>query len=155
MQVFTCAMSRQGPPLAAPIAGCTALRFRKAARRVSQIYDGFLAPHGLSITQYGLLAHIRRLAGSTIGSLAAELVMDPTTLTRNLRPLQQRGLVSLKPDKQDRRQRVLQLTKDGEATLEDARPGWEKAQRHVAEVLGADHAPLSTAIDHMLERLAE
>lgn len=137
----------------AAVAGCTALRFRKAARRVSQIYDGFLAPYGLTITQFGLLAHISRLDGTTIGALAAELVMDPTTLTRNLRPLQQRGLVTLRPSKHDKRQRELRLSEVGRKTLHDARPGWQDAQKHIAEVLGADHAPLSGAIDRMLTRL--
>jgi len=134
--------------------GCTALRFRKAARRVSQIYDHCLAPYGLSITQYGLLAHIQRLEGVTIGALAAELVMDPTTLTRNLRPLQQRDLVALTPSKEDRRQREMRLTKKGRESLKKARPGWEQAQRHIAELLGPDHAPLSGAIDRMLSRLS-
>jgi DNA-binding MarR family transcriptional regulator len=136
-------------------AGCTALRFRKAARRVSQIYDRFLEPYGLTITQFGLLAHIRRLDGTTIGSLAAELVMDPSTLTRNLRPLQQRGLVASTPSKNDKRQRTLSLTGAGRETLKSARPGWEQAQAHIARVMADDHAPLSSAIDRMLENLSE
>jgi len=122
---------------------------------VSQIYDGCLAAYGLTITQYGLLAHIRRLDGVSIGALAVELVMDPTTLTRNLRPLQKRNLVSLVPDKADRRTRVLRLTDEGRALLREARPGWEEAQRRIADVLAADLAPLSDAIDRMLERLVE
>lgn len=133
--------------------GCTALRFRKAARRVSQIYDAFLGPYGLTITQYGLLAHIRRLDGPTIGGLAAELVMDPTTLTRNLKPLIERRLVLPTADKTDRRLRVLTLTDEGRGMLRAARPGWEKAQAHMAEVLGPDLAPLSGSIDRMLQRL--
>lgn len=135
-------------------AGCTALRFRKAARRVSQLYDQHLEPYGLTITQYGLLAHIHRLDGTSIGALAAELVMDPTTLTRNLRPLQQRGLVALDYSRRDKRARTLYLTPEGRNVLKAARPGWEQAQQQIAEVLGADHAPLSAAIDAMLARLA-
>ena len=134
---------------------CAALRFRKAARRVSQVYDRCLEPYGLTITQYGLLAHIRRLDGIGIGGLAAELVMDPTTLTRNLQPLQKRDLVALVPSKEDRRVRLLHLTDEGRRRLEAARPGWEEAQRLMAEVLASDLGPLSGAIDRMLERLAE
>lgn len=134
---------------------CAALRFRKAARRVSQIYDGCLATYGLTITQYGLLAHIRRLDGISIGALASELVMDPTTLTRNLRPLQKRNLVALVADKADKRARMLQLTDEGRALLKEARPGWEAAQHQISEVLAEDLAPLSHAIDRMLARLAE
>jgi DNA-binding MarR family transcriptional regulator len=136
-------------------ASCTALRFRKAARRVSQIYDACLAQYGLTITQFGLLAHIRRLEGISIGGLAAELVMDPTTLTRNLRPLQKRDLVLLAADTTDKRARRLQLTSEGRALLKQARPGWEEAQRQMAEVLASDLGPLSGAIDRMLEKLSE
>lgn len=135
--------------------GCTALRFRKAARRVSQIYDGCLEPYGVTITQFGLLAHIGRMEGVSIGALAAELVMDPTTLTRNLTPLRRRALVSLQPSAQDKRVQVLGLTAEGKQMLVAARPGWEEAQRRLAETLGPDLAPLSGAIDRMLERLSE
>jgi DNA-binding MarR family transcriptional regulator len=134
---------------------CAALRFRKAARRVSQLYDGCLAAYGLTITQYGLLAHILRLDGISIGALASELVMDPTTLTRNLRPLRKRNLVALVVADADKRARVLRLTADGLALLKEARPGWEAAQLQMAEVLAEDLAPLSDAIDRMLARLAQ
>lgn len=135
--------------------GCTALRFRKAARRVSQIYDAHLAPYGLTITQYGLLAHIQRLDGVTIGDLANELVMDPTTLTRNLSPVVKRGLVAVTPGKRDRRARTLRLTDEGRTTVKTARTGWKAAQAGIAAVLGRDHGPLSEAIDRMLEKLSE
>lgn len=53
--------------------GCTCLRLRKASRCVSQIYDQHLQRHGLTITQYGLLAHLSRLDGISIGTLAEKL----------------------------------------------------------------------------------
>jgi DNA-binding MarR family transcriptional regulator len=134
--------------------GCTALRFRKAARRISQIYDEHLAPYGLTITQYGLLAHIQRLEGVSIGELAAELVMDPTTLTRNLGPLITRDLVVVALGKRDKRARTLGLTPAGREALEKGAAGWKAAQRSIASVLGEDLAPLSNAIDRMLEKLA-
>jgi len=122
---------------------------------VSQLYDRCLEAYGLTITQYGLLAHIRRLDGVSIGALANELVMDPTTLTRNLRPLQKRNLVALVVAAEDKRTRVLRLTEDGRALLKEARPGWEAAQLQMADVLAEDLAPLSDAIDRMLARLAQ
>ncbi|MDX2157137.1 MAG: MarR family winged helix-turn-helix transcriptional regulator [Hyphomicrobiaceae bacterium] len=148
-------MTRSDSAKATPPGGCTALRFRKAARRVSQIYDEHLAPYGLTITQYGLLAHIRRLDGVSIGELAAELVMDPTTLTRNLGPLVKRDLVAVRPGRRDRRARTLQLTPEGRETLAKSAAGWKAAQRDIASILGDDHGPLSDAIDRMLEKLSE
>ena len=122
---------------------------------MSQIYDGWLDPYGVTITQFGLLAHIGRMEGVSIGALAAELVMDPTTLTRNLTPLRRRNLVALRPSAQDKRVQALSLTPEGKEMLALARPGWQEAQRQLAATLGSDLAPLSGAIDRMLERLSE
>jgi len=143
-------------PPAARASGCTCLRFRKAARRVSQIYDHHLQPFGLTITQYGLLGHVKAHDGIGIGQLAALLVMDPTTLTRNLKPLQREGLMAFAQAPADRRHRNLHLTDAGRAALARARPGWDAAQREIAGVLGENDGPAVAAIiDRMLARLAD
>ena len=136
--------------------GCTCLRLRKAARRITQIYDGYVEPFGLTITQFGLLAHLRVLDGIGVGALAEELVMDPTTLTRNLRPLERKGFVTAAADPMDRRARSLHLTDAGREVLRAARPAWASAQRHVEQALGnADTGNLNRALDRTLERLAD
>jgi DNA-binding MarR family transcriptional regulator len=135
-------------------ASCTCLRLRKAARRVSQIYDQHLGPYGVTVTQYGLLGHVKAFDGIGVGALAEKLVMDPTTLTRNLRPLERRGLLVMAPAPNDRRNRNLHLTDAGREAHAAAYPGWKAAQRQVAEVLGDRDGPaLAVAIDHMLEKL--
>jgi DNA-binding MarR family transcriptional regulator len=135
--------------------GCTCQRLRKAARRITQIYDGYVEPFGLTITQFGLLVQLKAHDGIGVGALADKLVMDPTTLTRNLRPLARDGLVTLKPDPNDRRSRSLRLTPRGREALQAARPAWARAQRHVEDALGAgDTVDLHVALDRMLERLA-
>ena len=91
------------PPLKQGSSGCTCMRLRKASRRVSQIYDRSLEPLGLTVTQFSLLGHLGSFDGIGIGALAEKLVMDPTTLTRNLRPLQRQGFVVLAADPHDRR----------------------------------------------------
>ncbi len=136
--------------------GCTCLRLRKVARRVSQIYDHALAPYNLTVTQYGLLGHIKTLDGIGIGALAEALVMDPTTLTRNLKPLETRKLVVAVADIRDRRNRNLHLTDAGRTALSTARPGWEAAQRKIAELLGDKDGPeLATMIDALLVKLSD
>lgn len=122
---------------------------------MTQIYDQFLEPTGLTITQFGLLAQLKRQDGITIGALAEKMIMDPTTLTRNLRPIEREGLVKLVPDPEDRRARQLHLTARGRAVFEKARPAWAKAQRHVETVLGeADTGELNSVLDRSLARLA-
>jgi DNA-binding MarR family transcriptional regulator len=131
------------------------MRIRKASRRISQVYDQYLEPHGLTINQYGLMGQLAGNPGISIGALAERLIVDPTTLTRNLRPLERRGLVSFAPDPEDRRSRKLSLTDEGRATLAAARPAWTEAQRHIEASVGAAEVPaLHAALDHLLERLA-
>ena len=72
---------------------CNCLALRQAARVVTQLYDQHLAANGLRTTQYSILARLNRLGPMTINALAAELVMDRTTLGRNILPLMRDGLV--------------------------------------------------------------
>ena len=136
--------------------GCTCMRLRKASRRVSQIYDHSLEAAGMTVTQYGLLGHLARFDGIGIGALAEKLIMDPTTLTRNLRPLERQGFVTMKPDRRDKRSRCLHLTANGRAAFENAKAAWTRAQRRVEQALGgSETAALNAALDHVLEKLAE
>ena len=135
--------------------GCTCLRLRKASRRVSQIYDRYLASFGLTVTQYGVLGHLVSFDGISIGTLAEKLFMDPTTLTRNLSPLRRLNLVVVKPDRRDRRARRLHVTPRGRKAFESAKYGWSRAQRHIERALGEVEAPaLNAALDRVLEKLA-
>src|ERR1700732_3853608 len=86
---------------------CTCLAVRKAARHITQFYDQYLAPVGLRTTQFSILAKLKRLGPMTINALAGELVMDRTTLGRNIRPLQREGLLAVAPGQSDRRSKEL------------------------------------------------
>jgi DNA-binding MarR family transcriptional regulator len=149
-------MDKRVQPANAKAEGCTCMRLRKASRRVTQIYDRSLEAVGLTVTQYGVLAQLRRYGGIGIGALAQRLVMDPTTLTRSLRPLERQGLVTTRADRRDRRSRCLHLTAKGSAAFANAVPAWRRAQRQLEAALGAGEAgALNAALDHVIERLAE
>ena len=135
---------------------CTCFHLRRATRRVTQIYDRELAAMELSLNQYSIL---RRTGESprTLGSLADELGMDRTTLTRNLKPLLAAGLL-VETRGEDARQRLLQLSDAGRQRLAAARPHWQRAQRIIDEAFGGEavarlHADLETLTErlHALE----
>ena len=119
---------------------CTCLAVRQAARHVTQFYDRFLAPVGLRSTQFSILSMLRRAGPLSINALAAELVMDRTTLGRNIRPLQRGGLVTAVVGKDDRRSRQLQLTVRGRARINAARKGWTRAQAGFEAAFGSGRA---------------
>src|SRR5215831_11228066 len=95
---------------------CNCLALRQASRRVTQFYDQFLTAAGLRTTQFSILARLRRLGPTTISVLAADLVMDRTTLGRNLQPLEREGLVAVVKGREDRRSREIRLTRSEEHT---------------------------------------
>ncbi|MCH8683789.1 MarR family winged helix-turn-helix transcriptional regulator [Pedomonas mirosovicensis] len=133
---------------------CSFLRLRKLARRITQIYDHALAPSGLSTNQFSILAHIWFLKNPTVSQLGEQMVMDPSTVTRNLRPLADKGWITLVVSEADRRQREARLTEAGLETLRAAVPHWKTAQSQLEELLGeGGTATLHGALDDVLSRL--
>jgi DNA-binding MarR family transcriptional regulator len=119
---------------------CNCLAIRQAARHVTQFYDQVLAPSGLRATQFAILGRLSRSGPMTINELAAALVMDRTTLGRNLLPLERDGLIEIGPGASDRRRREARLTAAGTARLRAARQGCTEAQTRFDEVFGEKRA---------------
>ncbi len=131
-------------------AGCNCLALRQAARHVSQFYDQFLAASGLRATQYSILARLQRKGPISINALAAELVMDRTTLGRNILPLERDGLISVRAGRSDRRSKEMHLTKAGAARLRVASEGWRQAQIRFEAAFGGKRAEALRALLHQV-----
>jgi DNA-binding MarR family transcriptional regulator len=123
-------------------AECLYTRARQAARILARIYDDQLRPTGLQGTQFTVLIGVARFgeAGASIGRLAEKLVMDRTTLTRNLGPLERGGFVRVARAPGDARLKVVLLTRKGERAIGLGMPLWERAQATVRARLGAPRA---------------
>src|SRR6201988_2686908 len=117
---------------------CNCFVVRSAARHVTQLYDQFLAPVGLHVSQFSILAKLKRLGcPMTINALAKEMVMDRTTLGRNVLPLERDGLIKIEASATDGRAKLLLLTKTGEKRLQAGRGAWEQAQRRLDTRFGS------------------
>src|SRR5258708_40137012 len=92
---------------------CICLHLQRAARAVARRFDDLLRPLGLTNGQFSLLMSLNRPQPPIIGSVAALLAMDRTTLTACLKPLQRRGLATVATDAADPRSRRLILTPAG------------------------------------------
>jgi DNA-binding MarR family transcriptional regulator len=114
---------------------CACFNVRKAARLVTQQYDEMLQGTGLRATQLSILVVIALKGPITMSELAKVLVMDQTTLTRNLTPLEKQGLVQRVPGT-DRRTRSVSLTPKGVTTVVNALPLWKQAQTKVLRTFG-------------------
>jgi DNA-binding MarR family transcriptional regulator len=121
---------RDGPPFEFTLHvrdTCLCLHVQRAARALARRFDDVLRPLELTNGQFSLLMSLNRPEPPKIGSVAALLAMDRTTLTANLKPLQRRGLVKVTVDAADRRGRRLTLTASGRALLTAAAPLWKRA----------------------------
>jgi DNA-binding MarR family transcriptional regulator len=116
---------------------CACFNLRKAARAVTQLYEEMIRPSGLRGTQFALLVATKNLEPVTVKRLAKAMVMDRTTLTRDLKPLEKQGLLTVEVG-EDRRERKVTLTLQGQQVLARALPLWEKAQARVEKGLGQE-----------------
>ncbi|WP_205079651.1 MarR family winged helix-turn-helix transcriptional regulator [Pelotomaculum sp. FP] len=116
---------------------CVGFNLRKATRLLSQIYDQALKPAKLKGTQFSLLMAVAGQEDTTIGKLARPLGMERSTVSRNAKILEKRGLVKIE-EGEDRRLQRITLTEKGALVLQEALPLWESVQERLAGELGEE-----------------
>jgi len=137
--------------LTALINDCACLKVRTAARAVTRFYDDAFRPVGLRATQLSVLVAVAFSEAVSIASLSRLLGMDRSTLTRNLRPLEKKQLVTLGPEGHHR-SRTLSITSRGEQLVHKALPVWEKAQQKLRDELKKPHwTNLHAELDHVIK----
>ena len=114
---------------------CCCFNMRKVTRAVTQYFDRYLEPAGVRATQFTLLIALYSTKGKTLTEIAETLIMDRTTLTRNLKPLEKSGLIAT-VQTLDKRSKAYVLTEKGEQTVEKCVPLWQQAQNSVVNGLG-------------------
>ena len=154
-----------GKELKIPDAGrCNFTALRKAARRISQLYDVVLAPCGLRSTQWSILIHVGRHRSPTQAQLADSLALDRSALARNLAPLERDGFLRTVAGQEDKRSRLVMLTSMGRAKVAESMVLWENAQDNIEAIFGVGKAKSlraslevlsSKAFSHAFEVLRE
>ena len=117
--------------------GCTNLKLRQLMRRVAQLYDAEVGVTGLRGTQYSLLSHVVKLGPVRPVDLARAMGLQPSTLTRNLRPLLDAGLARMAPGP-DARSRLVSATEAGRNKRQEAQRRWRVAQETLNQRLGRE-----------------
>ena len=116
---------------------CACYNLRRTSRAVTQVFDAYFEPIGLKATQFTVLAALscENEGRPTVTHLAAALVLEQSSLSRNLAVLERQGLLVLEAG-DDKRERIVQLTRAGRALLGCGYPLWKQAQAEVAGALG-------------------
>lgn len=122
------------------------------ARLATAVYDDALRPLGLKLTQYSLLINIRDSDAASVTELSDRMMMDRTTLTRNLAPLRKAGWVQVGDN--DRRTRRIMLTEAGRMVLRQTVPVWRAAEKQVRDRIGTEESlELRERLDRASARL--
>jgi DNA-binding MarR family transcriptional regulator len=137
MRAYTPTVSASASPAEVT---CLCTNLRMAARAITRRYDRALAAHGLRTTQFSILSRLVHDGPDTVSHLAARLVLDRTSLGRELRTLVRDGLVRLEPGL-DRRERRAEATAAGETRFRAAYPAWRTVQVELRDELGHEHLP--------------
>ena len=113
---------------------CACATIRRASRAVTQLYDTWLRDYGIEGPQFALLAMLERLGECNQTTMGRRFDLDKTTLSRNLKVLNQRGWIEFTAGADTRERRVV-LTAAGRRRLAAARPAWRRAQSHLRSAL--------------------
>lgn len=133
--------------------GCTNLKLHQLGRRVARLYEADVRALGLKNTQYSLLSYVCKLGPIQPSVLAAQMGIDPSTLTRNLQALVARGWVELQPGI-DARSRQVVCTGAGRELRAEAQRAWKRSQLKLNDLLGDSRvAALHALIDDCIECL--
>jgi DNA-binding MarR family transcriptional regulator len=125
---------------------CLGFNLRKADLAVMQIFDEEVRSLDLRCTQFGLLMVARVMEPVALSQLSDHLGIDRTTLSRNLKPLEKRGLVRVVSG-EDRRERKLSLTPEGHRLLLKAHSAWSRTQARLVKLIG------KTELDRLVDQL--
>ncbi len=117
--------------------GCVGARMRRTSRALTAAYNDAFRAAGIRSTQWPILAALRVAGSMSLGDLADAVGSDPSTISRNIRPLQRDGLIDLSGD-DDGRKRHARLTPKGVATYNRAYRMWKRVQDEALRLLGDD-----------------
>uniref|UniRef100_UPI003F49505E MarR family winged helix-turn-helix transcriptional regulator n=1 Tax=Cupriavidus yeoncheonensis TaxID=1462994 RepID=UPI003F49505E len=116
---------------------CNCFTVRKAARQITRLYDAYLQPSGLRITQFLTLATLNEGESASVNTLAERLDIERTAMGKMIGFLERDGFVRVRPSPEDGRIRIVELTPDGMKLFERAAPLWQEAQHQFSIMNGA------------------
>ena len=118
---------------------CACYHVRHAARVITRAYDEALKPVGLRGPQFSILTALKVAEDVSISQLAKHMGMDRTTMSRNLRPLEREGLVTVSPEGRGQA-RTIAITEAGVRRHDQAVPLWQQVQTKAMGALGGGDA---------------
>ncbi|MFY4741867.1 MarR family winged helix-turn-helix transcriptional regulator [Aliarcobacter butzleri] len=118
---------------------CHCTNMRQISRKITNIYDEFLKPSNLNVTQYSLLSNLKRVQPIKMNDFSKVVKLDRTTLVRNLKPFINLSLIEIKSIDKSKAQ-LLELSQKGIELQNEGYKYWQKAQQYIEQTI--NHAEL-------------
>jgi len=116
---------------------CLAYASRRTSRAVSNFFNAQMKPLDLNVAQFGLLATVARLPGRSLSAIGESMLLDESTLARNLAVLEKRGLIASEGGR-GRGGKQVSLSAEGETLFVDAARIWKRANIRLAAEMPPD-----------------
>lgn len=122
-------------------------------RRANQRHVAIFSKHveGLTPTQFAALARLGEQGALSQNKLGRLTAMDSATIKGVVERLRAKGLVSSRPDENDQRLRLVELTQEGQGLFTRALPQALEARRETMEPLSPEEAQM---FEVLLSKLA-
>lgn len=137
---------------------CLAYASRRTARAVTNFFNARMAPLDLNVAQFGLLAAVAKMPGSTLSAIGEAMLIEDSTMARNFIVLERRGLVESEGGR-GRGGKSVTLTREGRSLHARGEKIWMETNRVLAVELGAQAAEAGrfflNELGHTAERLKE
>ncbi|MDP3736459.1 MAG: MarR family winged helix-turn-helix transcriptional regulator [Hyphomonadaceae bacterium] len=133
---------------------CLAYASRRTTRAVTNFFNARMAPLELNVAQFGLLAAVAKMPGSTLSAIGEAMLLDESTMARNFTVLERRGLIEAEGGRGRGGKRV-SLTREGEKLFAEAARVWKRTNQRLAAELGSDEAAAGHAFLRSLGQASE
>lgn len=114
---------------------CPASRIGKVYKSISRIFEEEFRGGKVTNAQFQILVHIKMLDGPGCSELANYIGSDPSTVSRIVDTLEQKGYVTSKSGKDKRTQRY-SLSRKGVTAVKEGLKNWQKAYARIVEQVG-------------------
>lgn len=133
---------------------CLAYASRRAGRAVTNLFNARMAPLELNVAQFGLLAAVAKMPGSTLSAIGEAMLLDESTMARNFTVLERRGLVESEGGR-GRGGKQVNLTGQGKELFTEAARVWKKTNQKLAAEMNADEVVAGRAFLRALGAASE
>jgi DNA-binding MarR family transcriptional regulator len=94
-------------------------------------YEDAIRSDNISPVQFEILLYVDSSSPCSITDVAQFMVVDKSTSSRVLRGIEERGLITVEFDEEDRRRRRISLTEDGKALVDTRKQQWLEIEKDV------------------------